>query len=189
MDTPHWVSSCEKLAKHFNDCLSLKYRVIEEVRLVSDRYNLPSSLKTATRAQRRGTTDPVYYRITDSTQIAKVNMRRLLSHSNTKMELTVYPAQKSMEYAVQNGRRFVVSSACQCEATHQKTEHLQSHQEEADTKLISHPLDATANGASTLKIHSPDTDVFVLSHPLRNWYRPKTSKYKLNANFPVSWCG
>ena len=133
--------------------------------------------------------DPLYYRITDSTQIAKVNMRRLLSHSNTKMELTVYLAQKSMEYAVQNGRRFVVSWACQCEATHQKTEHLQSHQEEADTKLILHPLDATANGASTLKIHSPDTDVFVLSHLLRNWYRPKTSKYKLNANFPVSWCG
>ena len=97
------------------------------MRLVFDRYDLPSSLKTATRAQRQGTTDPVYYRITDSTQIAKVNMKRLLSHSNTKMELTVYLAQKSMEYAVQNGRRFVVSLACQCEATHQRTEHIQSN--------------------------------------------------------------
>ena len=178
LDKPHWVSSCEKLAKHFNDCLFHKYRESEEVRLVFDRYDLPSSLKTATRAQRQGTTDPVYYRITDSTQIAKVNMKRLLSHSNTKMELTVYLAQKSMEYAVLNGRRFVVSWACQCEATHQSTEHLQSNQEEADTKA--------------------DTDVFVLSlrrypdlpkHLLRNWYRPKTSKDKLNANFPVSWCG
>ena len=163
LDKPHWVSSCEKLAKHFNDCLFHKYRESEEVRLVFDRYDLPSSLKTATRAQRQGTTDPVYYRITDSTQIAKVNMKRLLSHSNTKMELTVYLAQKSMEYAVLNGRRFVVSWACQCEATHQRTEHLQSNQEEADTKLILHALDATANGATTLEIHSPDTDVFVLS--------------------------
>ena len=60
-------------------------------------------------------------------------------------------------------RRFVVSWACQCEATHQRTEHLQSKQEEAHTKLILHDLDATANGASTLEIHSPDTDVFVLS--------------------------
>ena len=51
---------------------------------------------------------PVYYRITDSTQIAKVNMKLLLSHSNTKMELTLYLAQKSMEYAVQNGRHLVV---------------------------------------------------------------------------------
>ena len=71
---PHWVSSCEKLAKHFNDCLFHKYRDSDEVRLVFDRYDLPS-LKTATRAQRQGTTDPVYYCITDSTQIAKVNMK------------------------------------------------------------------------------------------------------------------
>ena len=133
------------------------------MRLVFDRYDLPSSLKTATRAQRQATTALVYYRITDSTQIGKVNMKRLLTHSNTKMELTVYLAQKSMEYAVQNGIRFVVSWACQCEATHQRTEHLQSNQEEADTKLILHALDATANGAKTLEIHSPDTDVFVLS--------------------------
>ena len=101
LDKPHWVSSCEKLAKHFNDCLFHKYRESEEVRLVFDRYDLPSSLKTATRAQRQVTTDPVYYRITDSTQTAKVNMKLLLSHSNTKMELTVCLAQKSMEYAVQ----------------------------------------------------------------------------------------
>lgn len=156
-------NNCEQLAKHFNDCLCHKYRESDEVRLVFDRYDLPSSLKTATRIQRQGTTDPVYYRITDMTQIAKVNMKRLLSHTNTKMDLTVYLAQKSMEYAEQNGRRFVVSWACQCEATHQGTEHLQSNHEEADTKLILHAVDATANGATTLEIHSPDTDVFVLS--------------------------
>ena len=56
-----------------------------------------------------------------------------------------------------------MSWACQCEATHQKTEHLQSNQEEADTKLLLHALDATASSASTLEIHSPETDVFVLS--------------------------
>ena len=111
----------------------------------------------------QGTTDPVYYHITDSTQIAKVNMKRLLSHSNTKMELTVYLVQKSMEYAVQNGGRFVVSRACQCEATHQRTEYLQSNQEEADTKLLLHALDASASGATILTIHSLDTDVYVLS--------------------------
>ena len=37
LDKPHWVSSCEKLAKHFNDCLFHKYRVSEQVRLVCDR--------------------------------------------------------------------------------------------------------------------------------------------------------
>ena len=43
-------------------------------------------------------------------------------------------------------RRFAVSWACQCQATHQRTEHHQSNQEEAHTKLILHALDATANG-------------------------------------------
>ena len=153
LDKPKWVNNCEQLAKHFNDCLFHKYRESDEVRLVFDRCDLPSSLKTATRTQRHGTTDPVYYRITDTIQIAKVNMKRPLSHTYTKM---VYLAQKSMVYAEQNGRRFVVLWVCQCEATHQGTEHLQSNHEEADRKLILHAIDATANGATTLEIHSPD---------------------------------
>ena len=36
-------------------------------------------------------------------------------------------------------------------------------QKEADTKMILHALDATANSATMVDIHSPDTDVFVLS--------------------------
>ena len=48
-------------------------------------------------------------------------------------------------------------------ATHKDVGHLQSNQEEADTKMILHALDATANGATQLQIHSPGTDVFVLA--------------------------
>ena len=61
-----------------------------------------------------------------------------------------------------------MSWTCQCEATHQRTEHLQSKQEEAHTKLIA--LDATANGASTPEIHSPDSDVFVYPELCQNTY-------------------
>ena len=39
--------------------------------------------------------------------------------------------------------------------------HLPSDQEEADTKLILHAIDATNSGATDLQIHSPDTDVLV----------------------------
>jgi hypothetical protein len=163
LDKPKWVNNCEQLANHFNDCLFHKYRGSDEVRLVFDRYDVPASLKTSTRTLRQGSNECIYYRITDTTQITKVNMKRLLSHTKTKMELTVYLAQKSMEYAQQNGRRFVVAWACDCKATHQDTVHLQSDQEEADTKLILHAIDATANGATTIEVHSPDTDVFVLS--------------------------
>ena len=43
---------------------------------------------------------------------------------------------------------------------------IQSDQEEADTKMLLHALDATANGATELYIHSPDKDVLVLSPQL-----------------------
>ena len=41
--------------------------------------------------------------------------------------------------------------------------HLQSNQEEADTKIILHALDATTDGVTELHIHSQDTDVLVLA--------------------------
>ena len=41
--------------------------------------------------------------------------------------------------------------------------HLHSEQEEADTKIILHAIDATTSGATTIRIHSPDTDVLVLA--------------------------
>ena len=50
-----------------------------------------------------------------------------------------------------------------CKATHKDVAHLQSNQEEADTKMTLHALDATANAATQRQIHSPDTDVFVLA--------------------------
>ena len=50
----------------------------------------------------------------------------------------------------------------QCRATHKDVEHLQSNQEEADTKMILHAVDATSDGVTEIKIHSPDTDVLVL---------------------------
>jgi len=42
-------------------------------------------------------------------------------------------------------------------------QHLCSSQEEADTRLILHSLDAARRGATGLYIQSPDTDVFVLA--------------------------
>ena len=41
--------------------------------------------------------------------------------------------------------------------------HIQSVQEETDTKLILLGIDATASGATTVGINSPDTDVLVLA--------------------------
>ncbi|KAK3750704.1 hypothetical protein QZH41_005744 [Actinostola sp. cb2023] len=118
---------------------------------------------SSTRVKRQAGQDPVHYRITNSTHIAKVRMRRLLSHTKTKNELTSYLAEKFIGHAEKTKLRVVVAWGCTCRATHQDVDHLQSYQEEADTKMLLHALDATANGATELFIHSPDTDVLVLS--------------------------
>lgn len=66
---------------------------------------MSNSLKTATRVSRQGGTDPIYYKITDTTHIAKTPMRKLLSHVKTKEELTGYLAGKTLERAKEVGRQ------------------------------------------------------------------------------------
>ena len=63
----------------------------------------------------------------------------------------------------QSGRRFLVAWGSECKATFKDVGHLQSNQEEADTKIIHHAVDATSDGAMEIHVHSPDTDVFVLA--------------------------
>ena len=74
-------------------------------------------------------------------------MRKLLPHSKTKKELFSYLAEKFLDHAMKSNLRAVVAWGCQCRATHQNVNHLQSDQEEADTKMLLHAMDATTNGA------------------------------------------
>jgi len=91
-------------------------------------------------------------------------MKKLLSHTKAKMELTTYLADKAMtQFSRQDGRRFVVAYGSECKATHKDVRNLQSNQEEADTKIILHAADATLDGAMEIQVHSPDTDVFILA--------------------------
>ena len=90
-------------------------------------------------------------------------MKKLLSHTKTKAELTTFLAKKVKERGQVLRRQLVVAWGKECEATHKDMGHLQSDHEEADTKIILHAVDATADGATDLTIHSPDTDVLVLA--------------------------
>ena len=90
-------------------------------------------------------------------------MKKLLSHNKTKMELTEYLARKALDHAEIIGKRLVAAWGTSCEATHKNVAHLRSTQEDADTKILLHAVDATAHGATECNIHSPDTDVFILS--------------------------
>ncbi|KAK3731808.1 hypothetical protein QZH41_007634 [Actinostola sp. cb2023] len=134
-----------------------KLGIIEDTR-----YDVPSSLKMATRVRRQGGQQPIAYHITETTNIAQVPMKKLLAHVNTKMELTTYLAKKTLEITEAMGKHVVLAWSNKCQATHRKMSHLQSDQEEADTKMLLHALDATTSGATTIRIHSPDTDVLVL---------------------------
>ena len=148
---------------------------VEKQLLFSFRYDVPFSLKTATRVSRQGGQDPIYYKITDTTHIAKVPIKRLLSHVNTKVELTQFLARKTLEKGSHTGKDVVVAWGSQCKATHKDVAYLESSQEKADTKLFLHAIDATASAATSMDIISPDTDAFVLA--LRRF--PELSEYLL----------
>ena len=105
----------------------------------------------------------MYYRVTVSTLIGKVPLKKLSSHNKTKMELTEYLARKALDHAEIIGKRLVAPRGTSFEATHKKVVHFRSTQEEADTKLLLHAVDAAAHGATEINIYSPDTDVFILS--------------------------
>ena len=75
-------------------------------------------------------------------------MKKVLAHSKTKGELTTFLAKNVKDNA--NGRQVVVALGTECEATHRDVRHLRSTQEEADTKIILHALDASAQGATQL---------------------------------------
>ena len=156
LDKPDWIKD---LAEHFSNRLFSKYDDTQEIRLIFDGYDVQSSLKSATPTRRQGSEDPVYYRIIDSTHSGKVPLKKLLSHSKTMAELTAFLAKKVKERDEAIERQIVVAWGTECEATHKVMRHLQSDHEKADTKIILHALDATADGATELTIHSPDTDV------------------------------
>ena len=152
----------KNLPDHFIVKLFEKYSECDELRLIFDRYDIPLSLKMATRTRRQGQQPAIAYRISDSTNISNATMKKLLSHVNTKMELSCCLARKTLEHGQLRG---VVNVSNQCQASHQDTcmSHLHSEQEEADTKIILHAIDATTSNATTIHIRSPDTDVLVLA--------------------------
>ena len=76
------------------------------------------SLKTATRTKRQAGQVPIMYHITDETRMKKIPMKRLLSHDQTKAQLTNYFSKKLIQTPQDGGRRVVVPWENKCEATH-----------------------------------------------------------------------
>ena len=163
LDKPECIKTCHDRANHFIGRHWQKYGDYDEVHLVFDRYDTGESLKASTRERRLGGNRAVAYHITDSTSIGKLSMQQLLAHVSTKDALTAYLAEKILQHDATMGKSLVVAWRNKARATHRAVVDLSSSQEEADTKLILHSIDASVNGATSLDIHSPDTDVLVLA--------------------------
>lgn len=101
------------------------------------------------------TKDDVYYSITDFTKILWVPMKKLLSHTQTKMELATYLTDKVMTNFSRQGRRqVVVAQGSKCKAEHKDVRNLQSNQEVANKKTIFHAADATLEGTMEFQVQS-----------------------------------
>lgn len=135
----------------------------EEVRLVFDRY-IDDSLKERTRKKRTSGKE-VRYKVSDSTNIANITLKQLLSHIETKQQLTKYLAKYFIEIITSTNKRYVVTYDKISESNIQDSiEDVATHDhEEADTLIVLHCLNiARQNPFSECTVYSPDTDVFLL---------------------------
>ena len=157
------VNTCSDLANEFNRKLEYILSRYDETHLVFDTYR-ENSLKSLMRKKRTGKTQPVQFKINDSTYIGNTSMKLLLSHTKTKDELTAYLSEKAVQYAIERNKCLFVSwrETAKCSRAYSIDE-LKSNHEEADTKIILHSIFASRRGATQLHIYSPDTDVFVLA--------------------------
>ena len=125
---------------------------MNEGRIIVDRYDLPASMKHLTRQYRQGNNVPVAHHITDTTHIANVQIRTILGHVNTKMQLTEYFAKRTLEMALAEEHPVVVTWSSECTATYTDKSYMRSDHDEKYTELILHAADATRSGAKSINI-------------------------------------
>ena len=162
MDKHAEIKTCADLGKVFTMKMMNKYQHYDEVHIVFDTYRA-ESIKNLTRSKRSIGEIAAEYKITDSTDLRTVSMKKLLSHIRTKDALTAYLAHQLVSHAKKTCKSYVVAWRTEAAASHRSVDSLSSTQEEADTKLILHALDAAKRGATKLSIFAQDTDVLVLA--------------------------
>ena len=78
---------CKDLSAHFIAFIQRKY---DKLHIVFDRYDILKSHRSAKRHLRLDDSYPVAYHSTDITNISNVPLKKLLSHTATKGEFTVF---------------------------------------------------------------------------------------------------
>ncbi|KAG1697692.1 DNA topoisomerase 2-alpha [Nymphon striatum] len=142
-----------------------KTKLYDEVRIVFDRY-LNTSLKDQTREKRTKGVLPVRFQIADNMDITNISMTTLLSHKQTKNDLTLL-FQKNIAKEAESNRKVVVCVA----GTETRTNRpdlmdiamLKHNHEEADTLISLHCLNAASSKPGcSIDVFTVDTDVYVL---------------------------
>lgn len=163
MGKPTWVRTGRDLATHFLEIIDKRSQECDEVHIIFDRYDLPNSLKEGTRQFRQGCNRSVVYHISDDAVIEKIALKQLVGSSVNKESLAIYFASHILECNKDSSKTYVVTLKDECKSNKLSVEHLASTQEEADTRMLLHAIDATERGATSIRIQSPDTDVLVLA--------------------------
>ena len=147
------------------DVIDVKHGVFFEIHIVFDT-SMSDSLKATERARRQKGTEPVRYRILGNYHTKVPTLKKLLSHTENKDELTVLFSEALIVAGKQASKNVTVSFRCDALSTFMSddvTDGLRSTHEEADIKLILHAVHAADRGAKRIRIFSSDTDVLVLA--------------------------
>ena len=101
--------------------------------------------------------------VTVDVVIDKATMKDLLNCNQNKDALAIILATQLIECKKDSQMMYVVNSKGDCMASNTvPIQHLRSEQEEADTRMLLHGLDATKRGETSTFIQSQHTDVLVL---------------------------
>jgi len=153
--------NCKDLADEYVNLIEAKAKKYSQARVIFYNYSYTESLKEPTRELRRGGKAPAKgYIVEDATKIKNGNTKVFLASAETKDSLTKYLAQVLVRKCcvhVITATRFSVLSNRTCSVFPGV-----STQEEADTLLIWHAVDAHRAGF-TVHIYSQDTDVLLLA--------------------------
>ena len=87
------LSTCRHFAESFSEIILSHARRYGEIRVVFDRYD-ENSLKSQTRCSGIDGIVPVQYRVIDTTQIGRLDVREFLASIHTKNELTEFRSRK-----------------------------------------------------------------------------------------------
>ena len=172
------LKTCRNFAEKFVEIIYDDSNGYDEIRIIFDLYE-SASLKNKTRATRTKGLTPIRYKITDDTPIGYLTTRKLLSHIETKNELTKFLAKK-IEESMMRSYVVVYQHSCITNLSDLNPELRNYSQEEADTGIILHSIDvAKRDPFCDLTIKCSDTDVLLL---LLHYFKdlPSTTTFETN---------